>query len=418
MTTEADVIVVGAGPAGAATAAYLARSGHHVLVLEKATFPREKACGDGLTPRAVRELTYLGLDTSPAAGWTRNIGLRIWAGRPYPYLLPWPALTDFPPYGLVRRRRDFDALLVNHARAAGAQVIEATTVTAPILNRQGRVTGVTTKDGRTYTAPVVVAADGNSARLALALGLERRLDRPLGVAVRAYYTSPRANEDWIESWLELWDGEPGRSNLLPGYGWVFPMGDGTCNVGLGMLNTADAFGRTDYRQLLRRWLDATPAQWGFRDATRLSDIRGAALPMGFCRPPEYTRGLLLVGDAAGLISPFNGEGIAYALESGRYAADHIAQALARGPGTQSAEHILAAYPQTLRDRWGRHFRLGNIFSRLIGSPALMQLATRYGLPIPAVRQLVHRLLANLVDEHPKDVYDLVVHTLRRLVPSV
>ncbi|MDR1512650.1 MAG: geranylgeranyl reductase family protein, partial [Propionibacteriaceae bacterium] len=318
--TASDVTVVGAGPAGAATATHLARAGLTVTLLDKATFPRGKPCGDGLTPRAVRELRLLGVDTS---SWTRNIGLRIYAHRPYPYLLPWPGLRDFPPVGHVRRREDFDLELARLAEGAGVTFLQGTAVAGPILDG-GRVVGVQARDGRRFLSPVTVAADGNAARLGLALGLRRRDDRPVGVAVRAYYESPRHKEDWLESWLELWDGTPGRSNLLPGYGWVFPMGDGTCNVGLGILSTSPAFGHTDYKALLRRWLATTPDEWGFREANRVGPVRGAALPMGFSRPPEYTRGLVTVGDAAGLISPFNGEGISYALESGRHAAGHIA----------------------------------------------------------------------------------------------
>ncbi|MDR1807991.1 MAG: geranylgeranyl reductase family protein [Propionibacteriaceae bacterium] len=412
--SEADVIVVGAGPAGASTAAHLATHGRHVLLLDKAHFPREKVCGDGLTPRAVRELDLLGVDHST---WQRNVGLRIYAHRPYPYLLRWPDLRDFPPVGCVRRRADFDQTLADHAVARGADFRPGVTVTGPLLDDHGRVVGVTTKDGRQFHAPVTVAADGNSARLALALGLQRRASRPLGVAVRAYYTSPRHDEDWLESWLELWDGQPGRSHLLPGYGWIFPAGDGTCNVGLGLESTSPAFGHTDYRALLRRWLATTPEEWGFRDACQVGPIGSAALPMGFHRPPEYRPGLVLVGDAAGLVSPFNGEGISYALESGRHAARHIAAALAAGVGTRPAERALEAYPAALRSAWGRHFRLGNLFLELIGRPEIMKLASHYLLPLPGVAQLVHRTLANLVDDPPSNVYDRIVHLLRSLVPS-
>jgi len=414
-TREADVVVVGAGPAGSATAAHLAGRGLYVLLLERTHFPREKVCGDGLTPRAARELELLGVDTT---GWQRNIGLRIWAGRSGPYLLPWPALKDFPPIGFVRRRADLDQALAARAADMGAVVRHGVTVSAPVVDAAGRVIGVRSSDGSTYRAPVTVAADGASARLASLLGLVRRPDRPLGVAVRAYYTSPRASEDWIESWLELWDGVPGRSNLLPGYGWVFPMGDGTCNVGLGITDTSPAFGHTDYRALLRRWLDTTPAEWGFREANRVGPIRGAALPMGFQRPPEYRPGLLLAGDAAGLISPFNGEGIAYALESGRHAADHIAEAFAAGVRRPAGERRLAAYPDTLRAAWGRHFRLGNTFNRLIGHPSVMKVASHYLLPLPGVAQLVHRTLANLSDDRPSDAYDVIIHALRRSVRPV
>ncbi len=112
-----------------------------------------------------------------------------------------------------------------------------------------------------------------------------------------------------------------RARLLPGYGWIFGVGDGTCNVGLGILNTSTAWGKVDYKELLKRWLDQTPEEWGFREENRTQPMRGAALPMGFNRQPHYTRGLLLVGDSGGMVNPFNGEGIAYAMESGEIAAE-------------------------------------------------------------------------------------------------
>src|SRR5205823_5102675 len=160
-----------------------------------------------------------------------------------------------------------------------------------------------------FYAPVVIAADGNSSRLSLSLGLNRRDDRPLGVAVRRYYRSPRSDDDYLESWLELWDGAPDKSKLLPGYGWIFGLRDGRVNVGLGMLNTSHAFGNIDYRDLLTRWLGAMPDEWDFNEDSADGPVRGAALPMGFNRTPHYNRGVLLVGDAAGVVNPFNGEGI-------------------------------------------------------------------------------------------------------------
>ena len=151
---------------------------------------------------------------------------------------------------------------------------------------QARATGQPDDIERQYRARVVVAADGNSSRLSLAMGLGKRDDRPLGVAVRTYYTSPRHDDDYLESWLDLWDGD----RLLPGYGWIFGMGDGTSNVGLGMLNTSAAFRNVDYRDLLRRWLAGMPAEWGYTEENRTEPVRGAALPMGFNRTPHYTPG--------------------------------------------------------------------------------------------------------------------------------
>jgi menaquinone-9 beta-reductase len=417
-TGDADVIVVGAGPAGSATAAYLARAGVDVLLLEKANFPREKVCGDGLTPRAVKALVGMGVPVGEGDGWVRNKGLRIIGGG-VRLELPWPELSSYPGYGLVRTRLDFDEILARTAQKAGARLLEGVTVTGPVLDDAGRITGVTARPsgavgepGTSYHARVVVAADGNSSRLSLAMGLGKRDDRPMGVAVRTYYTSPRHQDDYLESWLDLWDGQ----NLLPGYGWIFGMGDGTSNVGLGMLNTSSSFGNVDYRDLLRRWLAGMPAEWGYVEENRTQPIRGAALPMGFNRTPHYTRGLLLAGDAGGMVNPFNGEGIPYALESGELAAQFIVQALAR-PDAAGAERVLMAYPQALKAAYGGYYTLGRRFVQAIGNPKVMQFATKYGMPRPALMRITLKLLANLTEPQGGHATDRVIHALSKMTPA-
>jgi geranylgeranyl reductase family protein len=410
---EADVIIVGAGPAGSTTAYYLAQAGIDVLLLEKSRFPREKVCGDGLTPRGVRALIAMGVSVSEQDGWVRNKGLRvIGAGRRLE--MAWPELSSYPGYGLVRPRTDFDEILARRAEQAGAKLVEGLTVTGPVLDeRTGRITGVTARpegagDERAYSARVIVAADGNSSRLSVAMGLRKRDDRPLGVAVRTYYRTPRSDDDYLESWLDLWDGD----RLLPGYGWIFGMGDGTSNVGLGLLNTSTAFGHTDYHALLRQWLKGMPAEWGFTEDHRTQPIRGAALPMGFNRTPPYFNGLLLAGDAGGMVNPFNGEGIAYAMESGEILARTIAQALAR-PSRAETERVLAGYPRALREAYGGYYALGRIFVKAIGRPDLMRFATKHGMSRPAVMRFVLKLLANLTDPHG-DATDRLVNGLSKL----
>ena len=429
---DADVIVVGAGPSGSTAAYYLAQAGLNVLLIEKSRFPRDKVCGDGLTPRAVKSLVAMGVDVSEEAGWLRNKGLRV-VGGGLRLELDWPELSSWPGYGLVRPRSTLDEELARRAQAAGAELLEGTTVTRPVLDDNGRIVGVETTSETeeksksrsrsdnaerspgssvTYRARVVVAADGNSSRLSVAMGLRKRDDRPMGVAVRTYYTSPRHEDDYLESWLDLWDGD----RLLPGYGWIFGMGDGTSNVGLGLLNTSEAFGKTDYRELLKRWLRSMPEEWGYVEENRTEPVRGAALPMGFNRTPQYHNGLVLAGDAAGMVNPFNGEGIAYAMESGQLLARVVAQALAR-PTRAETERVLRTYPEELQAAYGRYYTLGRVFVELIGRPKLMRYATGRGMHHPQLMRFALKLLANLTDPRDGDASDRIISAMTRLAPS-
>jgi geranylgeranyl reductase family protein len=372
----------------------------------------------------------MGIPVVPGDGWLLNKGLRIIGGGGR-IELAWPDLSSFPGYGTVRTRTDFDQLLARHAQKAGARLIENITVTGTTVDeRTGRVTGVTAREAagaaegegrgarrpeaqqRMLRARLVVAADGNSSRLSVSMGLHKRSDRPLGVAVRTYYTSPRHDDDYLEAWLDLWDGK----QLLPGYGWIFGMGDGTSNVGLGLLNTSDAFGNIDYRALLRRWLGAMPEEWGLTEENRTQPVRGAALPMGFNRTPHYTDGMLLVGDAGGMVNPFNGEGIAYAMESGELAARTIVQALAR-PTPGGTERVLHSYPVALKEAYGGYYTLGRTFVKAIGHPSFMKFATRHGIKRPAVMRMTMKLLGNLTEPRGGDAVDRVINALSKMSPA-
>ena len=414
---RADVVVVGAGPAGSSAAWHLAQTGLDVAVLEKAEFPREKVCGDGLTPRGVKALRDMDVDTS-SPGWVRRRGLRVHGGGRVAEV-DWPRLEAWPDHGLVRTRRELDALLADHAVDAGARLTTGTTVTEPLLDDAGCVLGVRgeigdDRDPVVWRAPLVVSAEGLSGRLAKSLGLLRRTDRPLGVAVRQYVRSRRSDDDYLDIAFDLTADGPTR-DCMPGYGWIFGMGDGTANVGYGLLDTRRGTG-ADRKAILRRWLDTFPAEDGLGEDDAVSPLRGAGLPMALSRGPAYTRGLLLAGDAAGTVNPCNGEGISYALESGRMAAEAVAAALAV-PAGERREAVLRRYPERLRAELGRHHRLGLGFLALLARPAVVRLATARGLRRPALADAALRLMGNLTDGRDGDAVDRALAVLLRLTPA-
>ncbi|MDR0945867.1 MAG: geranylgeranyl reductase family protein [Bifidobacteriaceae bacterium] len=419
---DADVIVVGAGPAGSTAAAHLARGGARVIVLEKATFPRDKVCGDGLTPLAVKELGALGL--TPGADWCRQRGLRVRGGG-HELELPWPVVAGFPTYSLTRPRAEFDTALARHAQVLGARVAEGVTATDVVRGPDGAVSGVETRPSpgaqanglpTTLHAPIVLAADGAAARLARKAGRHQLEHRPMGVAASAYFRTERET-DMMESYLELWDGPVGKSNLMPGYGWIFPVAPGLVNVGLGTVSSHPAGAqRASAGASLEKWAAALP-DWRLTPDRRVGRIRSGALPMAINRAPLAAGGLLLLGDAAGLVSPFNGEGIGHAMVSGRIAAAAALSALGRTTA-QGRELALNAYGRAIGQEIGGYFALGRIFVRLIERPQVMNLCTRYGLPRPVLMRFVMKLLSGVYARRGGDWMDRVIRTATRAVPAV
>jgi menaquinone-9 beta-reductase len=414
---SADVVVAGAGPGGAAAAARLAAVGRDVVVLEKDHFPRDKVCGDGLTPRVVHELLELGLLDEAhgrAPGWATQQGLRIHGGHTV-MELPWPDLDDWPSWGATATRRVFDERIARLATERGASVHEGYSVTGPVWAdpSESRVRGVRWRDaeGRegVVEAPIVIAADGAGSRMAKSLGIARRPERPMAVAVRTYFRSPRSDDDWISSFLDLKD-ETG--DLLSGYGWIFPLDDGTLNVGLGLLNTSKEFQGVNYRDMLTRWARGLADEWGTTPQAQTDRIRSGPIPMGFNRTPLHQRGVLLVGDAGGMVNPFNGEGISYAMEAAALAADVVDGAL---DSRRTAD--LDVYDAELRRRWGGYYTLGKWFSQLMGHPQVLHVCTEYGMPIRPLMEFVLKTMAHLTDARPSDTKDVIINSLQRLAPA-
>lgn len=407
--TDVDVLIVGAGPAGAAAAHHLARRGVEVLCVDKARFPREKVCGDGLTPRGVKALMGMGVDPAEP-GYVPIEGLRVY-GPTVTLNLPWPKLDAFPHYGVVRTRHDLDHILVQRAMKSGARVWEATEATEPLVD-DGWVVGarVEREGGRPETvgARYVLAADGAPSRFAQKAGVRRVADRPLGVAARRYFRSPRDQGSWFESWFDLWEG----GVILPGYGWIFPVGEGILNVGAGLLNTTSYFREISPRRMLDVFIRSLPGEWGITEENAAGEVLSGPLPMGMNRRPLALPGLLLLGDAGGVVNPFTGEGIAYAIESGEVAAELVHEALASGrPG------LAHAYPIELRRRYGRYFTVGRAFARAIGNPAFMRYSVFHGFPRERLMRFALRLLANLTDGREGDLDDRVMDWIVRIAPE-
>ena len=385
-----DVLVVGAGPAGAASAAWLARAGHRVLVVERKQFPREKTCGDGLTPRAVRQLEDLGL-TDELEPHLRVDGLRTIA-HGVTLELRWPEHPDFPPYGYVVRRRDLDAMVANQAVKAGAMLRTGTEAVEPVVDG-GLVTGAIVHrhaDGthEQVRARYIVVADGANSRFGRALGTARDRTYPLGMGVRGYFHSPYHDEPWIESHLDLSDR---LGNHPPGYGWIFPVGDGTVNVGVGLLSTFAGWKEVNTSRLMAAFCDTAPARWRLSPDTACGAPTGGKLPTGLSVFPKVGPTWCTVGDAAGSVNPFNGEGISVAYETGRMAAAALDEALRSGDGL-----ALQRYPARLEEQYGLYFKVARAFVRAIGNPAVMRELTRIGFMSRSLMEWVLRIMANLL----------------------
>jgi len=409
------VLVIGGGPGGSSCAYWLAEAGWDVVAVEKKRFPREKTCGDGLTPRAVRQLADMGLEDA-LAGSHRYDGLRA-IGFGQELELPWPEHPAFPSYGYTITRHDLDGLVADRAVKAGATVWQGTEAVQPLLEDGGSAgagggqqrwgaaqggpgqgvlpicLGAVVRDhdtGRTreIRARYVVVADGSNSRFGRALGTQRMRGQPLGMALRGYYYSPRHDDRFIESHLDIRD--PG-GNVVPGYGWIFPLGDGRVNVGVGLLSTERRWKGINTGKLMDAFVEWAPKSWGISPETSCSPATGGKLPMGLSVGPHAGPNTVVVGDAGGAINPFNGEGIAYGYETGRMAAAHVARALAGG-----GPPAVLAYEQRLADDYGSYYRVAQAFVRMISHPQVMRACVGGGLRSELLMSQLLRIMANLM----------------------
>ena len=413
-TERHDVLVIGGGPAGSSTAYWLAEAGHDVVFIDKKTFPREKACGDGLTPRAVNQLDLMGL-SDRLSDYHRFEGLRARA-HGITLEMRWPEHPVFGSVGYVVRRRELDTMVAEHAQKSGAQMLQGTEAIKPLLE-DGILTGAVLENKETGSrhelrARFVVIADGANSRFGRMLGTARRRSYPQGMAIRGYFASDRHDDPWIESCLDVRDR---NGNSLPGYGWIFPTGDGEINVGIGLLSTFRDFKTVNTTHILNEYAATAPACWGISPDTATSAPVGGRLPMGGSVEPKVGPNWIVVGDAAGSINPFNGEGIDYAYETGHMEANLLDEVLATGDGL-----VLHRYPDLLEREYGLYFKVARLFAKVIGRPALMRELTRVGMQSRPLMERVLAIMANLLRDDemgPAEAAYRAAAALARLVPE-
>jgi geranylgeranyl reductase family protein len=381
-----DVLVVGAGPAGSAAAAWAARGGAEVVLADAAVFPRDKTCGDGLTPRAIGELQRLGLEDWLRAH-TVNQGLRA-HGFGQTLLLPWPGGT-LPSWGSAVARTELDDHLRTTAIKSGATAIDG--VRAVDVRREGaRVAAVVFQRGEErfeIACRRLVVADGVRSPLGKILGREWHRDTVYGVAGRAYVGSTMSDDPWISSHLEL-RGEEGE--ILSGYGWIFPLGTGEVNIGVGTLATAKRPANIAIKPLMSFYADQRRDEFGLSGDLRLPT--SALLPMGGAVSQVAGPNWALIGDAAGCVNPLNGEGIDYGLETGRLVAEVMT-------GT---DDLATVWPALLREHYGESFSIARRLAGLVTVPRLLPALGPAGMRSDWLMTLALRWMGNLVTDEDRD----------------
>lgn len=373
-----DLVVVGAGPAGSAAAIAAQRAGLRTLLLDAQGPRRDKTCGDGLTPRAVDTLHRLGLDV-PAY---RNRGLKL-HGFGGDVVAPWPRGE-----GSASPRATFDAMLVDAASRAGADVRQNTAATGVQFDGSA-ISAVETTGGVVRTRWVVVA-DGVRSPFGKLLGRQWHRGQVYGIAARSYCASPFADEPWMHSHVELRDAD---GEIQPGYGWIFPLGDGHVNLGCGALSTDARPAKVNTKKLLSLYASQQRDEWQLGPE---QDVASALLPMGGAVSNVAGPNWALIGDAAACVNPLNGEGIDYGLETAVLAVELIAQ----------GGDLTLAWPALLREHYGDAFTLARTLARLLTYPQFLPLAgpvALRGLGGKYLMPAAARLMGNLVTDEDRDL---------------
>lgn len=388
MNSSFDLIVAGGGPAGAVATLFAARAGLKTLLLDRAVFPREKACGDAIGGKAVAVLHELGLleEVRRLPGVeVRRVLFESPEGTELSIDLSHAGRPDLVT-GFVIRRELLDAFLFAKAKAAAAECREGFQV-EDVVHGDGGVSGVRGWDVKTgavrgFHGSVVLGADGAHSAVARSLGLARREPQHTIVAVRAYYRNVAGLSDRIE--LHYVDA------VLPGYLWIFPLENGLANVGIGMLAAPMRKKRVHLVESLEAALAAPPFAERFAAATRVTTPSGGELPVGSRRRVSSGSGFLLLGDAAGLVDPFTGEGIANAMWSARLAVETVHEAIREGDFGAAS---LARYEKRLRSGIREGLAVASRLQKLVQLRPLLNFTIRRAVKSQRVSDAICRMIA-------------------------
>ncbi len=387
-----DVLIIGGGPSGSAAAAYAARQGLATLLIDASSFPRDKTCGDGLTPRAIHQLNKLGLGEQVTSAYA-NKGLKL-HGFGGSVQAPWPD-SVFGTQGSAMTRAGFDNLLFEFAQSheevttwenatAQTPVFTGSRLSAVEVNHRGQL--------RTVQARHVIVADGVRSTFGKKLGRIWHRGEVYGIAARSYCSSPISEEPWIHSHLELRDAE---GTVQPGYGWIFPLGDGTVNLGCGALSTDQRPAKVNTKKLLSFYASQRREEWQLGQE---EDVASALLPMGGAVSNVAGPNWMLIGDSAACVNPLNGEGIDYGLETAELALELI--------GTYPQRDLTLLWPHILKTHYGEAFLLARTAARLLTYPAFLPMMGPLAFRGPlkkAAMPAAARLMGNLITDEDKDI---------------
>ncbi|MBL7285070.1 geranylgeranyl reductase family protein [Corynebacterium godavarianum] len=393
-----DCVVVGAGPSGSIAAIAAQRAGLSTLLLDAQPHRRDKTCGDGLTPRAVHTLRTLGLESALPAYRNRGLKLHGYGGS---VTAPWPT-GRYGTQGSASPRSLFDATLADQAATSGATVWHGCAATGADFDAHDSITAVHTDRGPVRTRWVIVA-DGVRSPFGKSLGRIWHKDQVYGIAARSYCTTSLSTEPWMHSHVELRDD---AGEIQPGYGWIFPLGDGTVNLGCGALSTQARPAKVNTKKLLAHYARQQRDAW---DLGEPQHVTSALLPMGGAVSNVAGPNWALIGDAAACVNPLNGEGIDYGMETAVMAVELLGE----------GKDLTLAWPYALRRAYGDAFALARTAARLLTYPqflpaagplALRGLGGRYLMPAAA------RLMGNLVTEEDTDLLARAWRAAGRLAP--